>query len=129
MGEPELQLAVEQIVYQTGGAEPGQEEKNGLQEGEEIGGRVWRILSQPRSSLAARLYWCVSLLVTLLYLLCTAVSSLPALQTWDEGEGGNTTNLLWLLSSDIIRFSLFGTQLGCVIFSALELNARWKSFY
>ena len=143
MGEPESQLGVERSAHQTGSAEPGQEDKNGYQEGAEIGGRLWRILSQPRSSLVARLYWCVSLLVTLLYLLCAAVSSLPALQTWGGGEGGNTTNLPGLLLSNtsstvepvepdqvrklrvsLIRFSLGCTQLGCVIFSALELIAR-----
>ena len=66
---------------------------------------MWRLLTQPRSSMAARLYSLLSLTVSLLYLVCKAVYTLPELQA-DNG----------LL--DMIMFS-------CVAFSALELCARY----
>ena len=45
------------------------------EEGEVAGeGRVWRVLSRPDSSLLARTYWCLSLLTTLLFIICAAVA-------------------------------------------------------
>ena len=59
--------------------------------------------------MAARLYSLLSLTVSLLYLVCQAVSTLPELQA----EHGPDTDPLLL-----IMFS-------CVAFSALELCARY----
>ena len=61
--------------------------------------------------MAARFYYLLSLTVSLLYLVCQAVSTLPELQA----EHGPDTDPLLLL--DMIMFS-------CVAFSALELCAR-----
>lgn len=76
--------------------------------GREEGGRLWRLLTLPSSSITARLYYLLSLSVILLYLVCLAVSTLPEL---DEDSSS-------LLLLDMIMFS-------CVGFSALELIARY----
>ena len=69
------------------------------------GERMWRLMNQPTSSMAARLYFLLSLSVSLLYLVCQAVSTLPEL--CEESY-----------PLDMIMFS-------CVAFSALELCARY----
>ena len=84
---------------------------------ERMGGRLWKLLNIPSSSILARLYYLLSLCTTLLYLACLALSTLPSVREYQDLEEGQG-------DSPSPGFVLHLVQLSCVAFSGVELCAR-----
>ena len=81
------------------------------------GGRLRKLLNLPSSSILARLYYLLSLCMTLLYLACLALSTLPSFREYQELEEGPG-------DSPSPGFVLHLVQLSCVAFSGVELCVR-----
>ena len=88
------------------------------EEGEEVGeGRVWRVLSRPDSSLAARTYWCLSLLTTLLFIIFAGVAEASSREKGLEESLENDTGEESSNSAELL-------QLVCVGLATAEFIAR-----